>query len=173
MTGKALGRGDRAEQIVTDLEQQFASAREANPQFAGKTAAIIYKLEKFGVYASEDPRSRLLTALGLKIPATIDKLAGDAFYAELSSERLRLVDQDVLVTYGPTPDKRKDVLEDPLYKRLDAVREGRDIYRRRGRADRRAVVLQPAEPPLRARAARPQAGVGGRRRPSDEGRRGP
>lgn len=128
MTGKALGRSERAEEIVKDLEQRVAAAREANPQFAGKTAAVIYKFDRFGVYASADPRSRLLTALGFRIPEAIDKLAGSAFFAELSNERLRLVDQDVVVTYGPTPDKRSDVRDNPLYKRLDAVREGRDIY---------------------------------------------
>lgn len=128
LTGQALGRTEQAEQIVAEIEEQFAAAREAHPEFAGKTAAVIYKFDSFGVYASQDPRARFLTVLGFAIPAAIDKLAGDQFYAEVSNERLRLIDQDVLVTYGATSDKREDVVENPLYKRLDAVREGRDIY---------------------------------------------
>ena len=57
-------------------------------------------------------------------PKAIEELAGDSFFAQLSEEQLRLLDQDVLVVYGAP----EDFEGHPLFRRLDAVREDRVIY---------------------------------------------
>ena len=47
-----------------------------------------------------------------------------SFYVAFSQEQFRLMDQDVVVTYGA----QKDILANPVFKRLDAVRAARVIY---------------------------------------------
>ena len=94
VTGQALGLEDKADQLVAKVEEKFAQALEEHPEFEGMT------------------------------PNAIDELAGDSFYVDFSAERLRLIDQDVVVMFA----KREDVIDHPVYRRLDAVREDRVIY---------------------------------------------
>ena len=70
------------------------------------------------------PMSRFLADLGFKTPPEVDKLAKQSFFVQFSQEQFRLMDQDVVLMYG----KREDVLDNPVFKRLDAVREDRVIY---------------------------------------------
>ncbi len=99
--------------------------RKDHPEFAGKTAVMAWGgRDGYGAYASQDTRSRFLIDLGFKIPAKIDELAGKSFYVDFSQEQFRLLDQDVVVMYG----SRKDVLANPVFKRLKAVRQDRIIY---------------------------------------------
>jgi iron complex transport system substrate-binding protein len=48
----------------------------------------------------------------------------DSFLTEFSQEHFRLLDQDVVVMYGPAD----DVLANPDVRRLDAVREERMVF---------------------------------------------
>lgn len=130
VTGRALGRGERAEGIVAELERQFAGAREAHPEF-DEAAAVFATVDgdgNFGVYTGQEPRARFLAALGFKAPAEVDRLAGEESFAEISTERFRLLDQDVLVMLEIGEADQDTIEDDPIYGRLDAVREGRDIY---------------------------------------------
>lgn len=128
LTGRALGREQRAEAIVTELEAGFARAREEHPEFAGATAAFAtWDGESLGAYSSGDPRGRFLTELGFEIPQEIERRAEESF-TEISGERFRLLDQDVLVMLELAKLSQPDLESNPLYSRLDAVAEGRDIY---------------------------------------------
>jgi iron complex transport system substrate-binding protein len=126
VTGRALGLEDKADRLVADVEEKFAQALEQHPEFKGKTAALAYASGDggFGAYATGDYRVRFFEDLGFKTPKAIDELAGDSFYVDFSAERLRLIDQDVVVMFA----KREDVIDNPVYRRLDAVREDRVIY---------------------------------------------
>jgi iron complex transport system substrate-binding protein len=125
LVGKALGKEQEAEQVVADVEAKFEQVRTDHPEFAGKTAVLAYGgPDGYGAYATEDTRSRFLTDLGFKIPEKIDELAGDSFFVQFSQEQFRLMDQDVVVMYGA----QDDILANPVFKRLDAVKEDRVIY---------------------------------------------
>jgi iron complex transport system substrate-binding protein len=125
LVGKALGREQQAEQVVADVKAKFAAVRKAHPEFEGKTAILAYGgPDGYGAYATQDTRSRFLTDLGFKVPEKIDELAGDSFYVQFSQEQFRLMDQDVVVMYGA----QKDILANPVFSRLDAVKEDRVIY---------------------------------------------
>ena len=126
MIGEALGLQDKAEQVVKDAEAKIAAVAKEHPEFKGKTAALAYGSGggKFGAYSSQDYRTRFFGDLGFRTPKTIDKLAGKSFYVDFSKEQVRLIDQDVIIMFA----SEKDVAGDPLYKRLDAVEEGRVIY---------------------------------------------
>ena len=130
--GRALGRQQRAEQVVEQLEARFAKTRAAHPEFRQATAAFAYNFEgksgSFGAYGAQDPRVRFMTALGFDTDERIDKLAADRFFTPISGERLRLLDQDVLIIIGPTPDRRRAIEQNKLYGRLSVVRKGAVIY---------------------------------------------
>jgi iron complex transport system substrate-binding protein len=132
LTARALGREERAETLVRDIERRFERAREDHPEFAEATALFAYREQagSFGAYSSADPRGRFLRSLGFRVPARIDELAGDRFFAAVSGEQLRLIDEDVLVMIdlAQVAASRTELLRDPLYRRLDAVRERRDVY---------------------------------------------
>lgn len=125
LVGKALGREEQAREVVDGVKAKFAQVRADHPEFEGKTAILAYGgPDGYGAYASQDTRSRFLADLGFKTPARVDELAGDAFFIQFSQEQFRLMDQDVVVMYG----KQEDILANPVFKRLDAVKEGRVIY---------------------------------------------
>ena len=129
--GQALGRSDRAEQLVRDLDARFVAARDAHPQFAGRTVAVAtYGADKLGIFASQDPRSRLFTGLGFRVPPRFDQLAGTSFYADLSFEQMQEVDQDLLVwdQISYTPGGRATIVNNALVKRLKATRSRHTVY---------------------------------------------
>ncbi|HEU4658227.1 MAG TPA: iron-siderophore ABC transporter substrate-binding protein [Capillimicrobium sp.] len=125
LVGRALGRSEEAERVVEDVRARFAEVREEHPEFEGKTAILAYGgPDGYGAYATEDTRSRFLSELGFVTPKKVDGLAGESFYTAFSQEQFRLMDQDVVVMYGA----KEDVLKDPAFSRLDAVKEDRVIY---------------------------------------------
>jgi iron complex transport system substrate-binding protein len=130
LVGRALGRAGQAERIVAGVKERFARAREDNPEFEGASAvfATVEGEGQFSAYSTADPRGRFLDQLGFEIPEEIDKLAGDRFFTSISNEQFRLLDADLLVTLEFPGASQEAVEADPLYGRLRAVREGRDVY---------------------------------------------
>jgi iron complex transport system substrate-binding protein len=125
LVGRALGREDRAREVIADVETEFERVRKAHPEFAGKTAILAYGgPDGYGAYSTKDTRSRFFADLGFKTPKRIDQLAGSSFFAKFSQEQFRLMDQDVVVMFG----SRDEVLGNDVVRRLDAVREDRTIY---------------------------------------------
>lgn len=132
--GAALGRADRADQVVGDLEARFAAAREANPSLTGQRAVVAAGAGASGtsgnyyVWSSGDARGRFLTSLGLEVPASFDELAGDSFYADISAEQLSLLDGVDVVAWIPFPGSPLPALEDqPGYPALRLGQEGRVV----------------------------------------------
>lgn len=126
----ALGETARAEALVTDLETKFERARQAHPEFAEKTVAVAYKNGgTYGFYTAQDSRARFLEDLGFVVPEALVNLAGESFYADLSEERLDLLDQDLLVFLDVpfAEDGTTSFADDPLLSQLSAVKEGRVI----------------------------------------------
>jgi iron complex transport system substrate-binding protein len=125
LVGQALGREDRADDVVADVEAKFERARRDHPEFDGKTAILAYGgPDGYGAYSTQDTRSRFFADLGFKTPERVDQLAGKSFFAKFSQEQFRLMDEDVVVMYGA----RKDIEGNDVVRRLDAVREDRTIY---------------------------------------------
>ncbi|MCB0112505.1 MAG: hypothetical protein KDD84_00360, partial [Caldilineaceae bacterium] len=55
------------------------------------------------------------------------EIAGDAFYGSLSTERLDLVDTDVLI-WTVSPEQQAEIEADALYQQLSVAEDGRDIF---------------------------------------------
>lgn len=130
--GKALGRADRARELIADVEARFDEVRAAHPDWEGRSVVVATYGEdaQFSAFASEDPRARFFTSLGFQVPAEIDQLAGDQFYTEISSERADLLDVDLLVwdQLSYTPGGRATVEANPLIQRLGAMQDGRALF---------------------------------------------
>lgn len=115
---RALGVPDEGEALVDEVSAHFAAAREAHPEFEGKTVALQFGEEPSSYYLLEpgDPRVGLFTELGFALPETT---------GEISREQVDLLDQDLLVVIGATEETHA---ADPLFQQLDAVQEGRVVY---------------------------------------------
>ena len=71
--GLVVGQPDEAEALVADVEAQFASARDAYPEFVGATSVMATPYEGVWVYGPEDVRGRFLTNLGFELPANLPR----------------------------------------------------------------------------------------------------
>jgi len=130
--GQALGKAEEADSLVSEVEAQFADARAQHPQFEGKTLAVVYSYGggRYGFYTDQDPRARFFADLGFVVPDELVEIAGDQFYADVSTERLGLLDQDLIVFVGLQffEGGRSAIESDPILSQLDAVKEGRALY---------------------------------------------
>ncbi|WP_210495296.1 iron-siderophore ABC transporter substrate-binding protein [Patulibacter sp. SYSU D01012] len=118
LTGRALGREAQAKRIVADVNARFATARKEHPEFAGKELTVAFESGKsvFSL-ADDDLRQRFFTDLGFETPK-------DAGQESISSERLDVLDHDVLVLIT---DGTRKLSEDELFRRLKVAKEGRVI----------------------------------------------
>ena len=123
----AVGKTERGETLVSELEAKFEQTRQTHPEFAGKTVAVAYNSGgTYGFYTAQDSRGRFFEDLGFVVPQSLVDLAGESFYAEVSGERLDLLDQDLLVLLDvPFAEAGTAGSDDPLLSQLSAVRAGR------------------------------------------------
>ncbi|RDI32303.1 iron complex transport system substrate-binding protein [Rhodococcus sp. AG1013] len=129
--GEALGRQDRAAELVSGVQQQFTDVALANPVFAGKTVLVgaLKGPGQFGVYGPEDPKVRFFTELGFVNPPVTEQIRKTNF-AEISTEQLSLANVDLLVWYaggGFGDDLRAELAKTPIYRTLDVVEDGRAV----------------------------------------------
>jgi iron complex transport system substrate-binding protein len=125
LVGRALGREARARKVVADVKAKFERVRSEHPEFAGKTAILAYGgPDGYGAYSTQDTRSRFFSDLGFRTPKRVDQLAKGSFFAAFSQEQFRLIDQDLVVMYGP----QKSITGNRVVRRLDAVRDDRVVY---------------------------------------------
>jgi iron complex transport system substrate-binding protein len=119
LTGRALGREDEAQELVDDVEAQFAAVAEQNPGWAGQSLALDFAGvggSAHYLFGTDDLRTQFFTDLGFEVTATS---------TPVSQEQLPLFDQDVLIGGGYTED---EALADPLFAGLDVVSSDRTVY---------------------------------------------
>lgn len=117
-TGKALGKQDQAQQLVDQVNAKFTEAKNAHPEFAGKTLVSDFTSEANAHYliGKGDPRNAIFEGLGLTTQDTV---------GDVSEEKLSLLDGNALFVNGLSKEQMADV---PAFQRLDVVREGRTLY---------------------------------------------
>jgi iron complex transport system substrate-binding protein len=126
MVGQAVGKSDEADALVADVEGRFDEIRSEHPEFQGATAIMAMAYEGIYVYGPEDPRSRLLAALGFELPAGLREVTGDEFGGNLSEERADMLDGDVIIWLDA--DDAEGPLGGPLYDTLPVHTEGREVF---------------------------------------------
>lgn len=124
--GEALGRSDRAEELVDEVEGLFEQAREDHPLFAGTSAVAATPYDGIYVYGPTDPRGRFLTDLGFELPADLADVTGDEFGGNISQERADMIDTDLIIWLDP--EDGEGPLGGPLYDSFDVHTEGREIF---------------------------------------------
>ncbi|MDR6575038.1 iron complex transport system substrate-binding protein [Curtobacterium sp. 320] len=127
MIAKALGKEAEGKKLLAGLDDAYAAARKAHPDFAGKSAVVgAYTSEGFGAYASTDSRSTFMRNLGFTIPKAIDEQAGKAFSVHLSDENLDLLDADLTLIL-PIYVEASKAESDPLFQKVPSVEAGHAI----------------------------------------------
>lgn len=100
--GKALGKADEAEALVTETTNWLASEFAAHPALAEVTFASANDYDgSIAVYAPLDARVKFLTDLGLTINPSVAALApaDGQFYYPLSYELFDQLEGDIFVTF--------------------------------------------------------------------------
>lgn len=128
LAGKALGRSERAEELIGEVEDEAAATAEAHPDWQGATFAMLTYYEgALGLYTETDSSVRFLEALGLSVHPRVEELSSPGqFYTEISQEILPEIDADVIFWYAPvgSPEIEGLAVRDVM----DAPAEGREIF---------------------------------------------
>lgn len=125
--GDTLDLGAAARETVADAEQVIADARNAHPEFAGRTAThvIVYEAAYGTAYASApgSDTAALFEGLGFSLPASAAQFVDDD---TVSDELVGLLDSDFLLlsTFG---EESQPFLDAPLLQSLAVVRDGRAV----------------------------------------------
>ncbi|MCG5217312.1 iron-siderophore ABC transporter substrate-binding protein [Streptosporangium sp. KLBMP 9127] len=140
--GTAVGRAADAETLVKQIEDRFVQVKKEHPEFKGASGLMATTYEGYFVFGSQDHRSRLLGSLGFTLPPDLDKVIGDKFGANISRERLDLLDTGVIVWSVTDLAKGREILHgDDVYSKLDVVKEGREVYLPEGTDHGNAVAF--------------------------------
>jgi iron complex transport system substrate-binding protein len=127
MIAKALGKESEGKKLLSGLDDAYAAARKAHPDFEGKTAVVgAYSSEGFGAYASADSRSTFMRNLGFEIPKAIDEQAGKEFSVHLSDENLDLLDADLTLIL-PIYVDASEASSNKLFQKVPSVEAGHSI----------------------------------------------
>lgn len=115
-TGQALGQKGQAQRLVDQTKAVFTQAVQANPSFAGRSAAFALGSSASGSTSlgADDYRTGWLTDLGFTVPEK---------GGEVSFEKLDVFDTDVLLAEGMAA----TALKNPLFAALPPVKEGRFV----------------------------------------------
>jgi len=85
--GTAIGKPAAAQELIDSVKARITEEKDAHPEFAGQTAAVVTPYEGLFIYGPEDPRSRMLVDLGFDLPPVITEADDSEFGISLSSER--------------------------------------------------------------------------------------
>lgn len=127
---EGMGMKPEGEKKVKEVEDLIAEKLEEYPQLEGIPTAFCWisadDFSTFYVYLPTDPRAAYLLDLGLTLPESVQKLAGetDDFNITVSRENAdQLDDIQLMVVYGDE-DLLKSLQEDKLMSQIPAIKNG-------------------------------------------------
>lgn len=127
--GRALGREDRAREVVAAAGRDAERIRARSPRLRGTTYSLAVQATGssfFTVNSTKDVSARFLKSLGIELTPSVQALPTGSIpgRAEVSAERADVMDADLVLATG-TPDGVQEFRRSPLVQRLPAVRSGR------------------------------------------------
>ncbi|MBT2396913.1 iron-siderophore ABC transporter substrate-binding protein [Streptomyces sp. ISL-100] len=127
--GKALGKDAETEKLIAGIDTRFKAVRDKHPEWKGKTVTVgePYEPGKFSAFSPKDPKVIFLSEMGFTTSEAYRKALGKENIADLSSERLDVMEADRTVWLG-TPETEKAMKADPLYKKTKVHQEKRDLF---------------------------------------------
>ncbi|MFB7938726.1 iron-siderophore ABC transporter substrate-binding protein, partial [Streptomyces sp. NPDC056049] len=129
--GKSLGKAGETEKLIEGIDARFEAVRAKHPEWAQKTLAVADSFEagKYSAFTKTDPKSIFFQELGFKLKPEIDTLAKPGWnVAELSAEKLNVLDVDRLVWVTSSTDANTRIKAEPLYKKLKVNQDKRDLF---------------------------------------------
>ncbi|MDO9456624.1 ABC transporter substrate-binding protein [Nocardioides sp.] len=120
---QAVGQPEAGQALIDVADADVAAAREAHPEWAGKTAVCLTPYEGLFIYGPQDPRGRILQDLGFTFPEQLVDDGSDEFGYSLSQERtgdLAGIDVVVWLDYAAAPAGMVSIFE-----KTDTFEEGR------------------------------------------------
>lgn len=121
----AMGKSAEGKTLVANVKDKFTEAKNAHPEFAGKTAAVVALYDGVYVYAEQDPRNRVQQELGFTFPPALAKFAKTEAKS-ISAERSKEIDFDVVAWLAGPSEVQKTT--GGLDEQTTAYKEGRVIY---------------------------------------------
>lgn len=127
--GTVLGAQAKAQRLIAKTQDAIAAAREKHPALAGKTFT-------FGPYSGSDSlytinsdadaSAQFFAQLGMRLSPSVTSLPSSSTprRAQISAERLELLDADVLILAFPSAQVREQLEAQPLFQKLKAVQRG-------------------------------------------------
>lgn len=125
----ALGVPEKGEELEAGLDDGFAAAREAHPDWEGKTVTAASRTaDSWGAYIEGGDRVDFLEELGFVQSPEIAALpvASTGFSVDISSEQLDVLDAD-LVVVSPIWIDTDVITDDPQWQAIPAVADGRFV----------------------------------------------
>ncbi|MDH2388033.1 iron-siderophore ABC transporter substrate-binding protein [Streptomyces sp. HNM0663] len=129
--GKSLGKESETEKLISDVDARFKAVRDKHPEWAGKTIAVADSFEagKYSAFTKTDPKAIFFSELGFKLKPEIDTMAKPGWnVAELSAEKLNVLDVDRLVWVTSSTEANDRIKAEPLYSKLKVHQEKRDLF---------------------------------------------
>ncbi|QJU52650.1 iron-siderophore ABC transporter substrate-binding protein [Herbiconiux sp. KACC 21604] len=127
----AVGRSAAGDELIAGVEEQWAAARAAHPEFEGLTASFSQGTPYDGVlYVYPDGlNTDFLTELGFTMTQGLEQYAlEEGQQAVLSPENVDLIDADVIVFATETADGPQEMLDFGTVSTLDAVMNHRAVF---------------------------------------------
>ncbi|WKD61954.1 putative siderophore-binding lipoprotein YfiY precursor [Corynebacterium ciconiae DSM 44920] len=128
----ALGEKDRSDELIKEINDEFAAAEE--PNYKDTTFSFIYNTgpEALGVFMPDEQRVAVVRKLGLAVDPVVEELEKDIVEgtdsAPLSPENLDKLDgSDLIFTFYRDEENRTQMHEDPAYSRIPAIERGSEV----------------------------------------------
>lgn len=128
---KAVGRSAEGEQLIAGVDEAYAAAAAAHPEFAGKTASFSQGSPWEGaLYVYPDGvNTDFLTDLGFTMTQGLESYADmPGEQADLSAENVGLIDADVIVFATEKEEDIQSLMDFVTLSQLDAVTNGRAVF---------------------------------------------
>lgn len=127
LIGKALGKGDAADQLVSDTEATIERLKNENPAFAGKTFVYGAKFgTAYGAYLAGDARFDVFAAMGFVQNPPILSLQSQGFFASVPVERVSDLNSQVAI-FTTIQLPFADLENDARLNSLSVVQDGRAL----------------------------------------------
>ena len=128
MVGRALGKGDQADQLKSEVDKAFADAKAAHPEFQGTSVVVGTRTsEGYGAYVDGDARVDFMQQLGFANSSRIQDLSdGKSFSVSISNEQLPLLDAGLTVVF-PIFIDATTITGDPLFQSVPSVQAGHSV----------------------------------------------
>lgn len=129
--GKALGQTEKVDELIGAIDAKFAAVKQKHQEWAELTLAVADSFEagKYSAFTSDDPKAAFFGELGFTLAPQVDKLAEPGWnVAELSAEKLDVLDVDRLVWVTSGSEHERRIKGEPLYRKLDVAKDKRDLF---------------------------------------------